>query len=142
MRTARWVAGVVTVGCAALAWAQDVTVSATVDKTTVEVANPIQLTITISGDLNGLKMAPFNLSPDFAVASRSQATNFSIRGGVQERSMSLLFILVPAQAGTFKLGPFKFSQGKQEFQTQPIEITVKKSALPPNLPSSGERFTL
>ena len=142
MRMIRWIAGIIIVGCAALAWAQDVNVSATVDKTTVDVASPIQLTIAISGDLNGLKMEPLALPSGFAVASRSQATNFSIRGGVQERSMSLLFLLVPSQAGTFKLGPFKFSQGKQEFQTQPIDITVKKSVLPPNLPSNAERFTL
>ena len=126
----------------ALAWADDLAVSAKVDKTTVDLLSPLQLTITLGGDLTGLKMDPLEFPEGFTVASRSQATNFSIRGGMQERSMNLLFILIPSQAGTFQLGPFAFSQDKREFHTEPIEVTVKKPAVPPHMPSSGPRYTL
>jgi len=129
-------------GISTRAWAQELSVSAKVDRTTVDVATPLQLTVTVSGDLTGLEVQPLEFPDGFSVASRSQATNFSIRGGIQERSMSLLFVLVPSKAGTFQLGPFQFTQGQRELQTQPIEVIVQKSALPPKLPSNTERYTL
>ncbi len=130
------------VGFAAPAFAQEVAVSAKVDKTTVDVGSPIQLTVTLHGDLAGVQLQPLEFPPKFVVAARSQATNLTFRAGVQERSTELLYVLVPQEAGTFKLGPFTCQHGKQAFQTEPITITVKKSVLPPNLPQTEERYTL
>jgi len=122
--------------------AQDLAVSAKVDKTTIEFGSPVQLLITVSGDPTGVTLEPVTFPEKFVVASRSQATNFSIQGGVQERSMSLVYILIPREAGTFQLGPFSFTKGKQKFETAPIEITVTKPALPPKFRAPAERFTL
>ena len=122
--------------------AEEIGVSAKIDKTTTDVLNPVTLTITLSGDLEGLKLPTPTLPQEFAVAGQSQSTNFSMQAGVVERSMSLSFVLIPQKAGTFKLGPFTVEHHKKEFQTVPIEITVKKSALPPKLQPQGERFTL
>ena len=130
------------IALAAPAAAQDLTFSAKVDKTTVAAGEPITLTITLSGDLEGLKLPTPTFPQEFAVAGQSQSTNFSMQAGVVERSMSLSFVLIPQKAGTFKLGPFTVEHHKKEFQTVPIEITVKKSALPPKLQPQGERFTL
>ena len=133
----------VALGCAApLHAAEDVTVSAKVDKTTVDVGSPLQLTLTITGDLTGVQMQPLEFPENCIVASRSQATNFSLRAGVQERSMTLLYVLVSHEAGTFQLGPFVFTRGKQTFHTEPIDITVSKPALPPKLRTPAERFIL
>ena len=76
------------------------------------------------------------------MASHSQATNFSIQAGTIARSTSLLYILIPQRAGTFHLGPFRLKHGNNTVQAEPIEITVKKGALPRDLQPQGERFTL
>ena len=133
--------------CAGAAVAAEVaptlSVSATVDKTSVEYGAPLQLVLTVTGELGGVRLVPVEFPERFLVASRSQATNFSIRGGIQERSMSLIYVLIPHEAGTFQLGPFTFTKGQQSFSTQPIEITVTKVAVPPSLRSTPrERFTL
>ena len=125
-----------------VAWAQDLVVSAKVDHTTVDLGQPITLTLTLSGDVSGVRLPPLEFPEGFAIAGSSRATTFSIRSGIQERSMNFVYVLVPRDAGTFKLGPFTFRHGRQEFQTEPIEITVNKPALPPKLQPQGERFTL
>ncbi len=127
------------------AWAeeQDLVFSAKVDKTTVTLGTPVTLTISLSGDLSGVQLPAFEFPEGFLVAARSQSTSFSVRAGAAERSTSLQYLLVPQQAGTFHLGPFMIEHHHKELKTEPIEITVKKSALPPpNLQPKGERFTL
>ena len=128
----------------ALAFAQDLTFSATVDKTTVTLSEPVTLTLTLTGDLGGVDLSELQLPEGFVIAARSQSTNFSISAGATERSMNLIYVLVPQQAGTFQLGPFAIRQHKKEFHTEAIEITVKQSSLPPpsRLRPQGERYTL
>lgn len=123
-------------------WAQDLTFSAKVDKTGVNLGDPIQLTITLAGELSGVQVPAFTFPEAFAVLARSQSTNFSIRGGAAERSVSLLYVLVPRREGTFQLGPFEVTHQKTVVKTEPIEITVKKSSLPPSIQPQGERYTL
>ena len=130
-------------GAPAMAGPQDLAVSAQVDRTAADVGEPVTLTVTLSGDLNGAKVEPLELPPyAFAVAAQSQSTNVSFGAGGLDRSTSLVYVLLPQREGTFKLGPFTVEHRKKEFQTAPIEITVKKSALPPKLQPQGERFTL
>ena len=129
-------------GWAALAWAQDLTFSAKVDKTAVDLLDPITLTITIGGDASGVEVPTPEFPEGFAVAGRSQSTNFAIHAGATERSTSLAYVLVPQRAGTFQLGPFSIKHRDREFKTQPIQITVKKPVLPPQLQPQGGRFTL
>lgn len=131
------------IGFASLAWAQDLTVAAKVEKTTVSVGEPFTVTITISGDLEGVEVPPPAFPEGFIVAARSQSTNFSMHGGVIERSTGVSFALAAQQAGTFELGPFTVRRGKQELHTEPITITVTPSASQPKRrPPQGERFIL
>ena len=124
------------------AWAQDLAFSARVDKTTVDLGDPVTLTLTLSGDVSDVQWPTPELPEEFAVVSRSQATNFSIQAGTIARSTSLLYVLIPQRAGTFHLGPFRLKHGDKTVQTEPMEITVKKPAVPPHLHPQGERFTL
>ena len=138
----RWAVWVIAFGVAALAFAQDLTFSAKVDKTTVDLGDPISLTVTLSGDIAGIELPPLAFPEGFSIVARSQSTNFSMRAGAVERSVSLLYVLVPQRVGTFKLGPFSIEHRHKELKTEPIEITVKKPALSPTLKPQGERFTL
>ena len=141
-KTLRFLAWVAVFGVATLAWAGELSVSAKADKTSVAVGEPITLTLTMSGDVTGAKLRQPEWPEGFAVAAQSQQTNFSFNAGVMERSLGLVYVLVPQKAGTFKLGPFTVVHEKKELQTEPIEVTVEKPATPPHFQPQGERFTL
>lgn len=151
-RLARWAVWLATFTLAALAcpdtnvgvgaWAQDLTLSVKVDKTTVALHEPVTLTLTATGDVSNADFSRLAFPEGFAVSARSQATNFSVRAGAMERSLTLSFVLVPQRAGTFQLGPFTIEHQKKTFQTEPIEITVEQPELPPRLKPQGERFIL
>ena len=143
LRLSRVAACLLMWGAATVGWAQDLVFSARVDKTSVDVGSPISLTLTLSGDLVGVELPQVEFPDGWSVAARSQATNFSVRAGATERSVSLVYVIVPQQAGTFRLGPFAVTHHKKSLQTEPIEIIVKKSVLPPStITRQGERFTL
>lgn len=129
---------------ATVAMAQDLQINAQVDKTAVEIGQPVTLTISLSGELSGIELPPPQFPEGLAVAARSQSTSLAIRGGVPERSTSLVYVLVPQQAGTFTLGPFSVTHGKQTLETPLITLTVTKSALPPSLrrQPDGPRYSL
>lgn len=136
---------VVVFACAATAAAaQDVQINAQVDKTAVEVGQPVTLTITLSGELSGVQLPPPQFPEGLAVAARSQSTSIAVRAGVQERSTGLVYVLVPQQAGTFTLGPFSVTHGKQTLEAPSITLTASKSALPPSLrrQPNGPRYSL
>ena len=122
--------------------AQELTVSAQLDKTSADVGQPVNLTLTLSGDLTGAQLAQPQWPEGIAVAASSQSSNFSIRNGVVERSTAVLFVLVPQQPGAFQIGPFTIRQRDHTVKTDAIELTVKKPALPPSLSPSTDRFIL
>jgi len=138
----RWLVALVSFGVAVPAFAQDITFSAAVDKTMVKVGEPIILTVTLSGDIAGIELPAFQFPDGFSVGSRSQSTNFSLRAGAMERSVSLSYALIPQQEGVFELGPFHLEHHGETVPTEPIEITVEKSTGPPPAPSGTRRFLL
>jgi len=121
---------------------EELAFSAKVDKTEIDVGSPVTLTLTLTGDISGVEFPEVELPEGLAVAARSQSTNFSIRAGAMERSASLACVVVPQRAGTFQVGPFTIRHRQKAFETETIEITVKKSALPPHFTPHGDRFTL
>lgn len=134
---------IVLLALAAPVWAQDLAFSASVDKTTVDAGSPVTLTLTLSGDITGIELPKIELPEGFSVAAQSQSTNFSLRAGAAQRAVSLAYVLIPREAGTFRLGPFKLTHQQKEFQTEPIEITITKPVLPPaNQQVPGKRFIL
>jgi uncharacterized protein (DUF58 family) len=141
LRRMVWVAAF---GLAAAAFAEDLAFSAKVDKTTVDVGDPITLTLTLSGDAGGIDLSTLKFPEEFAIAGQSQSTSFSIRSGATERSMSLVYVLIPQRAGTLKLGPFSIKRRDTELITEPIDITVNQGVLPPTKqePQGGRRYTL
>ena len=126
----------------ALAGAQDLTFSAKADKTNVNLGDPITLTITFAGDIQGVQVPNFEFPGGFSAAARSQSSSFSIRGGVMERSVSIIYVLIPQRSGTFTLGPFVISQGKKTFKTEPIEIKIQASSLPSKEAPKSGRYLL
>ena len=142
LRRIGWGAGVVVWSCAVFVAAQDVTFSATVDKTQLSVGETVQLTLTLTGDPSGTEFPAPEFPKGWTVVATSQATNISIQGGQTQRSTSLIYLLAPTEPGAFQLGPFSVTHQKTAVSTEPITITVGKAPLPPKLAPSGPRFTL
>ena len=124
------------------AQSKDVVFSASVDKTTVSLGDPIQLTLTLNGDIAGAELPSLPLSEAFVVVGRSQSTNFALHSGSVEQSVSLLYVMIPQRLGTFELGPFMVTHHHQQLKTSAITVTVKKFPSPPHFEPSGNRITL
>ncbi len=106
--------------------------SASVDRATIFINQPLRLTITLSGELPPFDQpVDFEMPKPFVVAARSQSTKMSIGGGSVERSVSFLYVLVSPEAGSYRLGPFQLECKGRTMATEPISIIVKKPILPP-----------
>ena len=116
-------------------------ISAQVDQTAVDLGSELTLTITIEGDFAKAELRPLQFPKAFQVTAQSQASNISFQLGNVKRSLSLVYVLAPQEAGTFQLGPFEAVHRGKSFFTDPLEILVTKPILPPKL-EEHERFLL
>ena len=116
--------------------------SATLDRPQVDLGQPMTLTLSLSGDLSGVKGQPKVELPDsFQIVAQSQSSNVLIRGRTMERAVSFYYVLVAREPGTFRLGPFEVEQKDAPLKTEPIDVTVRKPVVPPGSHPS-ERFFL
>ncbi len=116
--------------------------SVSVDKTQVAVGEQLTLTIILSGDLNDVTLDPHGVPPSFDVVAQSRSQNTRFLQGKLERSVSLVYVLVPSEPGKFALGPFRLQQGRNAFLTEPLEVHVVRSNLPPPSSAPVERLTI
>ena len=123
------------------AFAEGVKISAQVDKTTVNIGTQVTLTITVEGDLDHVNLKEWKFPDALPVVAQSRASNVTIGQGQVTKSVSLTFVLVPQEPGTYQLGPFEASHEQTDVKTQPIELTVKKPVVPPTSPGT-QRFIL
>ena len=113
--------------------AQQLRISAQVDKTHADVGDRVTLTITLTGPFMEAQLQPMQLPDELRVIAQRQASQVSMQLGHVERSMSLVYLLAPQAPGKFPLGPFHVNYQGQTASTEPITIDVAKPALPPNL---------
>ena len=123
--------------------ADDVSLTASLDRPQVEMGQPVTLTLALSGDLTTLKGLPKAKLPDsFQIVAQSQSSNFAIRGGVVERSVSFYYVLLAREAGTFTLGPFEMERKQgNPLTSEPVKVVVRKPIVPPGS-QPAERFIL
>ncbi len=125
------------------AWAKNGAIVAAVDKAAVDMGDSIQFTLTLHGETAGTELSPVKFPEGFLVAGRTQSTNISFESGAMQKATELIYVLVPQRPGTFTLGPFTVKRSGKQFSTAPIEVTVKKPAVPRHLdPGPGGRYTL
>lgn len=121
---------------------QAVRISAQVDKTQVDLGARLTLTITLEGDLTKAELSPVEFPKAFQVIAQSRASNIELGMGNLKRSVSLMYILLAHTAGTFQLGPFQITYGGKPVLTDPIEIVVNTSRVPPPGLQEHRRYTL
>lgn len=111
----------------------EINFSASVDRTTVGLGEPCQLTVTVQG-VNIAKV-PRPQLPDLdgfdnLGSSQSQSTSISIINGrmQQQTAISFVYTLVPNRLGELTIGPCRIVYNNTEYTTEPIKIQVVKSA--------------
>ncbi|MGQ9708323.1 MAG: BatD family protein [bacterium] len=112
---------------------REINFSANVDRTTVGLGEPFQLTVTVQG-IN-ISRVPRPRLPslegfDNLGSSQSQSTSISIINGrmQQEATISFVYTLVPKKTGELTIGPCQLEYNNMLYTTEPITITVVKSA--------------
>lgn len=126
---------------AGAAQAGELSLSAKVDKQTVNVGESFTLVLSLSGDLEEASVPPVSLPEGLAVAASSEENHLVFSDGKSTRMIQVSFIILAQRAGPYRLGPFSVTVGGVEHPTEPLEITVVKPLFPPRLPNAG-RTTL
>ena len=121
--------------------ASDLKFSAHVDRTDMEAGTQFALTLALEGQFQGAELQPIEFPKGFIALAQSQASNVSVRAGLVTKAMTLTYLLVAQEPGTFQLGPFQLIHNGRPVLTDPITVTIKKPVLPPGL-QPQQRFTL
>lgn len=116
-----------------LASGAEISFSASVDRTTVGLGEPFQLTVTVSGvNIGRVPRPELPELKDFdnLGVSQSQSTSISIINGrvEQQTAISFVYTLVPRKLGELTIGPCRIVYNNTEYTTEPVRITVVKSA--------------
>ncbi len=124
------------------AHSQDISISANVDRTEIELGGSFELSISLSGPVRSIPKPTLPDLSDFDVYSSGTSSNISIIPGAISYQTEHSYTLVPRRVGTFIIQPAKVRIKGKEYSTQPIQVKVvppsqKKQAVPPR---SGSRI--
>ena len=108
----------------------DVTVTASVRRTTVSVDETFALTISVEGARSASAPDMTAISEHFSVRSSGSSTNMSMINGRITQSKSFAYVLLPRDLGTFTLGPVRVELGNAEYLSNTIDITVIDGGAP------------
>lgn len=121
------------------AWAQEIELSAEVDRSSVSLNEQIMLYVTVRGDINNVPEPVLPNLSDFSILSRSQSQNIEIVNFQTTASISYQYILQPRKSGTLVIAPVTLDYDGRTYKTAPISVMVSKSgggfALPAPTPS-------
>ena len=106
---------------------QDISVTATVDKSRLTLEDVLQLSIIIQGTQN---TPPPELSslPDFRVVSAGTSSSTQYINTQRSVSITYNYRLTPMNTGTFVIGPTRVRANGKTYATQPITIAVQNEA--------------
>lgn len=111
-----------------VAYGQDVTFTATVDKNIIEMGEQLEITFELKGTKGGGNFrAP--AFPDFLTLSGpNQMSNMQFINGAMSVSTSYSYVLQSKSEGKFTIGSATITANGKQLQTQPISIEVRKGS--------------
>ncbi len=116
-------------------YASDIIFEANVDRTEVSLDEQINLTISVSGNVQSIPQPELPSLDDFAVYSAGRSQSFEFVNGKVSSSVSFNYILVPKKEGEFVIGPAVISLEGKVHKTKPVEIKVSSEIQKPLAPS-------
>ncbi len=105
--------------------AADVSITATVDKTSASLEDYILLTVVIEGTRTEASLSGLD---DFKVSSRGKSSQVRIVNGSMSSSYEFNYVLQPLKPGTYMIGPFSVAHKKKTYTSDTITLTVSKQA--------------
>jgi len=120
-------------GLASPALAEEIGLTARVDKNEISLEEPIQLSLIVRGVMNAPEpqLPPL---PDFRIRSSSTSSSTQIINGQIKVSVTYIYQLVPLETGSFIIAPAILYLAGVTYQTKPITIAV--SYPDPNSPTN------
>ncbi|MFC1616911.1 BatD family protein [Candidatus Margulisiibacteriota bacterium] len=128
--------------CSSLLLAEELSVSARVNKTELSINDYVSYEITISGaNLNrSTKLELPDLKKIFQVISTSRSTSISIINGKKSIYNKHTYILQPLKTGKLKIMPTTVKFKHKIYKTNPIEITVSETQIKATIPTSTNQI--
>ncbi len=118
-------------GSAAPALAQDdITFTASVNKTAISTDETLTLQLTLAGAFSGANQPQLPPLEGFAVVGTSQSSQFSIVNNKTSSQVVFTYRLQPTQIGTLTIPAISVQMGGQTYQTDPVTIEVTQGAAP------------
>lgn len=111
--------------------AQEITFSAGVDKTQVDLNEQIILTIQVSGNVQNIPQPQLPALKNFNVYASGRTQNFSFVNGQTSYTASFNYILIPTSTGQLIIEPAEITLEGKTYRTNPINITVTQGASAP-----------
>jgi hypothetical protein len=107
-------------------WAADVSITATVDKTTAALEDYILLSITVEGTREEPALSGVE---DFQVSSRGTSSKMSFVNGQMSSSYEYNYVLRPDRAGSFTIGPFSVEHKKTVYASNTVTLSIARGAV-------------
>jgi len=119
--------------------AQDnITFTASVDRTTVSTDGYVQLTLSLQGQVNDVPAPELPPMDGFYVVGSSRSQQFSFVNGVFSASINFVYQLQPLEVGQQTIGPARITINGQTYETQPITIEVVEGSAPAPTAAPGQ----
>ncbi|MDY6877478.1 MAG: BatD family protein [Chloroflexota bacterium] len=121
------------------ALAQDnITFTASVDRTIVSTDGYVQLTLALQGQVNNVPAPELPPMDGFYVVGSSRSQQFSFVNGALSASVNFVYRLQPLAVGQQTIGPARVTINGQTYETQPITIEVTDGAAPAPTTAPGQ----
>ena len=111
--------------------AQEITFSAGVDRTQVDLHEQIVLTIQVSGNVQNIPQPQLPALKNFNVYASGRTQNFSFVNGQTSYTASFNYVLIPTSTGQLTVEAAEITLEGKTYRTNPINITVTQGASVP-----------
>ncbi len=114
--------------------AQEVSITAELDRTVAALDERLTLTVTVSGDRTDLPDPQLPSMPNLSVYSSGRSQNIAFVNGRVSSRIAHTFVLSPRFVGKASIGPIAVTVDGRRFETSPIEFQIVR---PSGQPTAG-----
>ena len=118
-----------------ICYAQEISISADVDKQEIILDDQIILNIVVSGNVSNIPQPTIPSLDGFTAYSSGRSQNISIINNQITSSVSFNYILVPNDVGEYALGPFSIDYKGSTYSADAIDIKVLPRSAQSQAPS-------
>lgn len=116
--------------CALATHAEDVRVTASVDRQALALGERLTLQVVVNGSQNASAPEFKELRGLRVVQGPATSTQMSIINGAMSSSVTFTFVLAPTAVGEQEIGPIEVRVGRQVYRTTPMRIMVSANPQP------------